>query len=123
MATKSKTIEKTSLAALVAHEDLRIGDYVSVLNETFEVPSFFWCDTSQMPVDEPVRLRYCARNAGRPLRVKAICLPFVHVKTPVRSTRILDVRKVQLVRLQKRYAKIVWKDLCKRQKKKKKSGR
>ena len=57
-------------------------------------------------------------DAGTPLKVKAICLPFVFVKAPNGEGRILDMRRCHLVRLSSDYARSVWKAL----KKQKNSG-
>lgn len=100
-----------SLAASVAAEDLACGDYVAILSETYEFPSFFWCDSSLLAPDEPVRVRFIPCASGVPLKVKAICLPFVFVKSPKGEFETLDVRRQQLARLDKRYAETVYKNL------------
>ncbi len=108
MKTKSFTNGKVGLAALVAHEDLCIGDFVAVLNEIVELPSFLWFDALPTAAEELVRVRFCASEGGMPLKIKAICLPFVYVKSATGIQETLDVRRNQLVRLNKRYAKSVW---------------
>jgi len=110
MTTHSTTIDRTSLAALVAHEDLRVGDFVTVLNEIVELPSFLWCDSVPRDAGELVRVRCCAIDGGMPLKVRAICLPYVYVKSPTGSIQTIDVRQVELARLKKRYSKMIWKD-------------
>src|SRR5438105_4293111 len=71
---------KISLAASVAPEDLRCGDSVAILSLTREYPSFFWCsDAAMMANNEPVRVSYMWPDGGVPLKIKAICLPFVFV--------------------------------------------
>ena len=117
MTTNFSTTDKTSLAASVAPEDLRCGDFVAVLNEILECPSFFWCDLVGSAPDQLVRLRTCASEGGTPLKIKAICLPFVFLKSPDGFSQTVDVRQVELVRLNKRYAKIVWKEHRKQQSK------
>ena len=114
MKAKTATIEPT-LAASVAGEDLRVGDDVAVLNEIHEFPSFLWdCETARLAPDDVVRIQCAGRDAGMPLRVKAICLPFVFLKTPAGEHRTVDIRTVQLVRLNPRYAKLVRKELRRR---------
>jgi hypothetical protein len=111
MKTKAACPENT-LAASVAGEDLCVGDDVAILNEIHEFPSFFWsgCETSVAP-HEPVRIQSMARDAGTPLRVQAVCLPFVFLKTPIGKPRTVDIRRVQLVRLDASYARLVRKEL------------
>ncbi len=58
-------------------------------------------------------LKMIPRNAGHPLRVIAVCLPFVYAKTPRGETATIDTRRAQLVRLDRRCAKVIWKALRK----------
>jgi len=102
------------VARSLAAEDLRCGDFVGILHETIEVPSYHWsCDGQLLPPDELIRLVYRPAEGGTPLKVKAICLPFVFVKHPSGQHQILDIRRQQLVRLTKAYARLVWKTLTK----------
>lgn len=116
MKSSTATNCETCVARSLAPEDLRCGDFVGVLREIAEYPSFLWCGDSQMLApDEPVRIEWRADDGGTPLKVKAICLPFVFVKAPCGRHRTLDVRQCQLVRLETDYARLAWKWL-KRQK-------
>ncbi len=103
--------ECSSIAASIAPEDLRRGDFVAVLSEVVELPSFLWTDTLSSCRDELVRVRRLPTEGRAPLKVKAICLPFVFVKSPSGQFRTIDVRLARLVRLEKSYAKTVWKIL------------
>jgi len=87
-----------------------VGDFVSLLHVYYDVPSFFWCD-DEFGSDRAklVRLCYLPDAGGVPLKVKAVCLPFVLVKHPAGGKRTLDVRKVRLARLDKKYAAAAWK--------------
>ncbi len=123
MATRTHRTDRTSLAALVAPEDLRIGDFVAVLNEIAEYPAIVWCDPGADATDDLVRVQFCATDGGMPLKVKAICLPFVYVEPPVGATQTVDVRRNQLVRLKKRYSKTIWKDLRVKRSRKKRTGK
>ena len=106
------------VARSLAAEDLRQGDYVGILHETMEVPSFHWtCDGQLLPPDELVRIVYQPTEGGTPLKVKAICLPFVFIKKPTGEHQTLDVWRHQLVRLSRSYARLVWKSLGKGQEK------
>jgi len=101
------------MAATVAPEDVRRGDYVTVLNEVVEFPSWFWCELPSHAPEEPVRIRIMSIEAGTPLKVQAICLPFVFVRHPDGRLEAIDVRRVQLVRLGRSYARTVCKALRK----------
>ncbi len=112
MRTSLASLSEPTLAATVAPEDLRCGDIIALLNEVGEYPSFLWPLDSQMsPPDQPVRIRCRARQSGRPLRIVGICLPFVFVETPGRRFRTLDLRQCECVRLNREYARLVWKKL------------
>jgi hypothetical protein len=111
---KTQTVSQLELrvAATIAGEDLACGDYIALLNETIDFPSFLWdaCGASLSP-HELVRLKVIPGNAGYPLRVIAICLPFVYAKTPSGETATIDTRRTQLVRLHRKCAKVIWKEL------------
>lgn len=114
MNTQMNAVCEISVAKTVAGDDLRCGDFVCALNETVEYPSFFWCSDSHVVApNEPVRVRWRGSEGGIPLKVKAICLPFVFVKSPWRKHEVLDVRQCDLVRLSPKYARPVWKRLKK----------
>ncbi len=114
METKSRTSSCTTVAARIAGEDIKRGDYVTVLNETFELPSFLWCCSSvTLPPDEPVRSRYMSREAGQPFKVIAVCLPFVYAKRPPGKLYTFDTRRHQLVRLDRESGRSVWKQMRK----------
>jgi hypothetical protein len=113
----------TELAASVAPEDLRCGDYVAVLGVICEYPSFFWCcDSGIWPREEPVRVQRADLDDGTPLKIKAICLPFVFVKDAFGGHRTLDIRLCKLARLTCQYARRVRKRLRQQANRKKASG-
>ncbi|MCR4411389.1 MAG: hypothetical protein NUV77_03065 [Thermoguttaceae bacterium] len=111
---KSRPTSKppATAAAVIAGEDLACGDYIALLNQTVDFPSFLWdaCGATLSP-HELVRLKTIPTNAGRPMRVLAICLPFVYAKTPSGKTTTIDTRRTQLVRLDRDCAKVIWKEL------------
>jgi hypothetical protein len=114
MKTEETTCD-TPIARSLAAEDLKRGDFVSILHETVEYPSFWWgCDPQLWPPSEPVRMHCRTSDCGLPLKVKAICLPFVFVKKPCGEHRMLDIRQHRLVRLSAAYARHVWKTLSRR---------
>lgn len=109
-----------NVASRIAGEDIAKGDYVTILTEIIELPSFLWdhCSPS-IPYDEPVRLRYLPRTVGTPHRVISVCLPFVYAKHPRGNLIALDIRQQQLVRLDRNNGRSIWKQLRKTAKKKK----
>ena len=114
MKSDQATSCESPVARSLAPEDLRCGDYVAVLAEIVEWPSFYWhCDPQVWPPHEPIRIQRPADDGGTPLKVKAICLPFVFVKKPCGGHQTLDIRQHRLVRLPSDYARLVWKSLSK----------
>lgn len=109
MNSRTTTTDQLSVAASVAPEDIKLGDFVAVLNEIEEFPSFLWSDAPN--AEELVRIRLIPAGSGKPLKVKAICLPFLFVRHPSGPYETLDIRRSQLVRLASTYAKPVWKKL------------
>jgi hypothetical protein len=98
----------TTVATRLAPEDLRPGQDVAILAEIFECPTWLWhCEAPGFRPDELVRLQALGRSTGRPLRIKAVCLPFVLVTRSDGKSRTLDIRRVQLVKLDRGYAKLV----------------
>jgi hypothetical protein len=99
----------STLAKALAPEEIRRGDFVTLLTVTYEVPSYFWnADASTLPRDEPVRIRFVPESGGMPLKVQGVCLPFVLVKGPRDERCTLDVRKCRLARLDRTYAAKAW---------------
>ena len=115
--TRSKTV--TTVAARIAGEDIAKGDYVTILSEIIELPSYLWdCSGISQPIDELVRLRYLPRAAGAPHKVVAVCLPFVYAKPPKGDLIAFDTRQQQLVRLDRDNGRSLWKQMGKTTKKK-----
>lgn len=106
---------KLNIAKLLPPEDVRAGDYVALLQVTYEFPSFFWSgDACTLPPDEPVRIGWTPACGGIPLKVKQVCLPFVFVRSPYGESQTLDVRQCRLARLDRKYGKTVWKSIKKK---------
>ena len=114
MKTDLAATAENEAARSLAPEDLRAGEYVSLDYEIIEFPSFFWCGDAQvLPPSEPVRMPWQTADCGQPLKVKAVCLPYVFVKKHSGEHRTLDVRRHRLLRLSSNYARAVWKALNK----------
>lgn len=110
MRTTSEALMQPSLAQCVAGEDLQLGEFISMLTTTTEFLSHLWdrCDRSLAPEDV-VRVKYIPPRAGHPLKIAAICLPFIYVQDVNKKVEILDLRMTQVVRLNRECAKEVWK--------------
>ena len=112
MKVTTQTTLETKVAARIAGEDIACGDFVAVMNQIAEFPSFLWnCSAVSLAPDEPVRIRYMADDAGYPMKVIGVCLPFVYAKTHFGLVVVLDTRQRQLVRLDHDCARAVWKNM------------
>jgi hypothetical protein len=95
-----------TLAKALAPEEIRTGDFVAVLYEIVEWPSWIWCDDATLSSrEEVVRMCVTPREAAAPLEVCSICLPFVLVREPCRRERIVDIRRHRLARLDRAFAR------------------
>lgn len=107
---KRSAYTNSALAKPLAPEDVRCGDFVAVLHVICEVPSYYWsAESFRLPHDELVRLQHIPDDAGVPLKVKSVCLPFVLAKSPAGERRTLDLRKCRLARVDRAFAKTAWK--------------
>lgn len=117
-----ETVTEISGAARQLHpEDISVGDDVAVSASIREYPSFWWCGSDSIvhPREQLVRIRY--RNDGdfHAWSVKNICLPFVLVEDENEKCRVLDLRMVQLYKLESEFAAAVRKRTAKKKKNKK----
>lgn len=114
MKTKTKASLSTTVAARIAAEDLAVGNFITVLSEVIELPSFLWnCSDVSLTPDEPVRTRILPRQPGVLLKVEAVCLPFVYARYASGYVCAFDIRQQQLVRLDPTSAEHIWKLLRK----------
>jgi hypothetical protein len=112
MKTNAKCELETTVAATVSGEDVSCGDYVALLSAIYELPTYLWTSGSDfLPASEIIRLKLIPDEAGAPLKVFAICLPFVYALTSSGEMKTLDLRRQQIVRLDRGCAKQVWKQL------------
>src|SRR5665213_2915774 len=98
MKTRLSDRETSTIAATVAPEDLRRGDFVAVLSEIVELPSYLWTETLLAGRCEAVRVRRLPTEDRVPLKIKAICPPYIFVKLPSGQFHTIDVRLATLVR-------------------------
>jgi len=100
----------TDAVKTVAPEDLRVGDFVAILLEDCQYPTHYWVWFSpDVPEGQPVRLTFMPTDdIGVPLKVAAICLPFIAVENADGEKRSLDLRQCKLGRLTEDYVAATW---------------
>jgi len=71
-------------------EDLLAGDYVTVLQQTYQVATYAWCgiDTHQFPPNEPIEISL--RGYFEALKVEDICFPFLLCTNNEGEVRVID---------------------------------
>jgi hypothetical protein len=66
----------------------------------------FWCVSEYDDSDAEIKTRrftYMPEEAGQPLKVRAVCLPFVLVKTMNGERGTLDLRRHRVAKLTREY--------------------
>lgn len=98
-----KTRSKTSLAKVLAPEEIRPGQYVAVHTEIHE---WFcvWCAAESFRPVAPIRWESIPEDPAQVYEVLGVCLPYVLVKPFRGRPRTLDVRRVRLARLSRSFA-------------------
>jgi hypothetical protein len=105
-----KTIDKLSKASrLIGPEDVRAGQYVTIAEKTWQIlciPD----DACAAATAEP-RIGHVSGwpdEAGWPLRVVKVCLPYVFAETAAGGHVAVDLRCHRLSRLSKSYGRAVF---------------
>lgn len=96
----------TRIARPIAPEDLRQGMYLAVLSITHELLPLL-CDSAWLfERAEPCRIAFWPdEEEAEPVKVVALCLPFVLVKDAQRRVRTLDVRRHRLAALSEEFGR------------------
>lgn len=101
----SKQTPSPTLARALAPEEIRPGSYVAVLHY---VCQWLPCASLEDPLQrrtEPFRIAFVPFKRPVPLKVIDVCVPFVLVKRPDRTERVIDVRRYRLAGLDTRFAR------------------
>ncbi len=97
-----------SLARSIAPEDIKAGQYLAILAEVEETEPLFLTGESWRSADLPIRYEsFC--HYVEPLKVLAVCVPFVFIRYVTGDVRTLDCRQTRFAHLPEEYAEFVWK--------------
>jgi hypothetical protein len=99
MTSSQTTLSSISACRSVHLEDLRAGEYVTVLQRSYQVGTFAWCglDTHQYPPETPLDI--ACRDEFSLLLIKDICLPFVLCTDLDKQVHALDTRSTKFARV------------------------
>ncbi len=106
------TIIEPRVAKTLAPEDIRAGDFITILTIVREAFPDMYDDT--MPAEQRARaIRVATTPESRPaiLRVEAVCLPLVLTVKPDGKPRVLDTRRVRLARVDTGFGCLVFQRL------------
>ncbi|MEO0586946.1 MAG: hypothetical protein AAF078_04835 [Planctomycetota bacterium] len=96
----SKTeMMKMTAVATAAPEDLRRGDVVVRTYATCQVLRSTDDAMGDRPAYVVERVRYVPCDAGEPLRVEAVCLPFIYAVRPDEGADAIDLRMQTIAKL------------------------
>ena len=104
--TDAQSPSELTVAKPLHPEDIAVGDDVAILFTSSQSATYNWYgfDTSILPIEQPIAITYLPYGDQEALVVQQICLPFVVCKTFDDRHRYLDIRQVQLARLNKSFA-------------------
>lgn len=93
---------------VIGPEDVRVGDYITVTHATEEYIADT-CAYEHGRDAKPRRVTMIPEWAGYPMRVTAVCLPFVLVRLVTKSQGSLDLRRHQIAKLSRAYGRKAFK--------------
>lgn len=88
-----------SIAAPIAPEDIRPGDYITILHVVLEILGDFCVADTRYTRIEPVQIQCLPFGEPPVLEVDAVCLPYVLARDAKGAPRTLDIRRHRLARL------------------------
>jgi hypothetical protein len=106
MEKKEKRGKVRGVARTLAPEDVAPGDYVCVLAETYEW--FPFCCASEYGRVEVQRATVIPNSTESPVLVEAVCVPFAFVRDAKGKRRMIDLRRVRLAGVSKRFGQAVF---------------
>jgi hypothetical protein len=96
-------------ARAVAPEDVRRGDYLTVLHQISELLPFWQTHSWDGTV---VRVQHLPSRAAVPVQVVDVCLPLILVRSPRGKAGLVDVRRYRLARVPESFGRCVFEQLA-----------
>ncbi|MFG0258162.1 MAG: hypothetical protein ACF8GE_09700 [Phycisphaerales bacterium JB043] len=94
-----------TVVCCAAPEDLRAGQYVTVVNEKFEFYPWRAASECDTPPTRTILVDSYPNDPVVPMRIESVCLPFVHARSITGKPLLLDIRFKQLVLVDDAFAR------------------
>lgn len=102
----------TGTARVLAPEDVAVGQFVTIHRLMSQL---LWIEDGNAynapPRLDVISCRHLPARPGVPLKVKAVCLPYVLVKHPKGKSKLIDLRRVDIALLDTAFGKAAYKAL------------
>lgn len=96
------------ISVRLSPDDVAIGDYITITHMTYElIPPP--CGDSWNKTIEPSRVTILHHDAGRPLKVIEVCIPFILTRDANGQHEPVDLRRCRIARLSQKYGKRLFK--------------
>lgn len=124
MRTEVTTGSRRTVARPLATEDIRRGQFVCLLAEVDEfLPCIYLHEEPGLRKVELLRVQSLPCGEAQPLKVVAVCLPFVLAAKPDGAARTFDVRRHRLARVTAEFAEAAFRLAKGKRKRKKRAAR
>lgn len=98
---ETQTLSKRVLSP----EDIQVGDQIALTHIHIQlVPDMIEVFLAGQTI-EPIRMTAMPGDSGWPIKVLAVCLPFLMTETVTGSRCVIDTRRYEFVRVSDAYAK------------------
>ncbi|MFG0260719.1 MAG: hypothetical protein ACF8LK_10250 [Phycisphaerales bacterium JB041] len=88
----------------VRADDVRVGDYVVVMHESYDFMACgFGADNVRVQ-----RVTVLPNSTEAPVRIEAVCVPFLMVRSARGECSMIDMRRVQLATVAGRFGRAVF---------------
>lgn len=95
---------QTLITRQIAPDDIKVGDYVAITHQQIQCIDYYASEYKHEMTLARLQLIYNDDDAGIPLLVMRLCLPFVLVRKPDKKYQMVDIRRFRLVKLDDQYA-------------------
>jgi len=106
---KHRLLHQSHAIQPVAPEDIHAGDYLALTHRSYQLLPDSLENWGGNNTVKTVRVDVMPCDSGEPMRVLAVCLPFITAVSPHRFVTTIDLRREHVGRLPKAYGRHVFK--------------